>query len=111
WRQAGVRSFEDHRARTTRAGRGAARREVAAARAVQELDGGLDALAAGTLTPVHAERLGAIAGRLPAQQKAALLSGESAERVKRLAERLDATRFAAKVEDMAATLSARQVEE
>jgi len=110
WRQAGVRSFADLRARTTRAGRGAARREVEAARAVQELEGGLDALASGAMTTVHAERLGAIAGRLPEEQQEALLTGEGARAVKRLAERYDATRFARKVEDLAASLSARELE-
>src|SRR5690606_40974926 len=111
WRQAGVRSFADLRARATRTGRGAARREVEAARAVQELEGGLDALASGAMTTVHAERLGAIARRLPEPHKATLLTGEGAERVKRLAERLDANRFARKVEDLAASLSARELEE
>jgi len=111
WRQAGVRTFEDFRASATRAGRGAARREVNAARAVHELDGGLDALASGALTPVHAERLGAITGRLPEAHKQALLSGEGAARVKRLAQRFDAGRFASKVEDLAAELSTQRVEE
>jgi len=111
WRQAGVRSFEDFRARETRAGRAAARREVEAARTLRELDGGLDALAAGTLTPVHAERLGSIASKLAEPQKAALLTGPGAEQVKKLAERLDAPRFAARIEDLAASLSPLALED
>ncbi len=111
WRQAGMRSFEDFRAKTTRAGKGVTRRQVAAARAVGELDGGLDALTSGTLTPVHAERLGTIADKLTPPQKTALLTGEHAQKIKGLAGRLDATKFATKVEDMAAALSAEQVED
>ena len=111
WRAPGVRNFEDFRAKTTRVGKGAARREVAAARTVRELDGGLEALAAGALTPVHAERLGTIAGKLPAAHKAALLTGEGAAKIKDLAGRLDAAKFAGKVEDLAAALSAQDVED
>jgi len=111
WRQAGTRSFEDFRARTTRVGKGVARREVAAARTVGELDGGLEALTAGTMTPVHAERLGTIAGKLPDAHNRQLLTGPRAQKIKDLAERLDAPKFAAKVEDMAAALSAQQVED
>ena len=111
WRGAGVRSFEDFRARKTRTGRGPARREVTAARTLQELDGGLEAMESGVLTPVHAERLGSLTGKLPEEHKHALLTGPGAQRVKRLAERLDPAQFAKKVEDMAAELSAKQVED
>src|SRR5690554_5893983 len=111
WRTTGVRHFEDFRATATRAGKGVARREVEAARTVRELDGGLDALTDGTLTPAHVDRLGAVAGRLPAGQKAALLAGEGADKIKELARRHDATKFATKVEDLAAAMSARDVED
>src|SRR5690606_3035422 len=109
WRSTGVRRFEDFRATSTRSGKGAARREVSGARAVAELDGGLDALTDGTFTPAHAERLGSIADKLPPHHKAELLSGERAMRIKELARKHDATRFGGKVEDLAAALSAREV--
>ena len=111
WRATGVRRFEDFRATTTRAGKGVARREVEAARTVRELDGGLDALTDGTLTPAHVDLLGAVAGRLPAHQKAALLAGEGATKIKELARRHDATKFASKLEDLAAAMSARDMED
>src|SRR5690606_20313245 len=63
-----------------------------------------------TLTPAHAERLGSITDKLPPHQKAELLSGEGATRIKELARQHDATRFGGKVEDLAAALSARDVE-
>lgn len=111
WRSSGARRFEDFRASRTRAGKGAARREISGARAVAELDGGLDALSDGTLTPAHAERLGSIADKLAAEDKSALLAGAGAVKIKELARKHDATRFGGKVEDLAAALSARRVEE
>ncbi len=111
WRGPGMKSFEDFRARTTRTGRGPARREVNTARTLQELEGGLEALESGAFTPVHAERLGSITDDLPEEHKQALLTGQGAQRVKKLAERLDPTRFAKRVQDMVAALSAAQVED
>ncbi len=111
WRASGARRFEDYRATQTRAGKATTHREINASRAVQELDGGLDALTDGILTPAHADRLGTIADKLPDEHKNALLTGEGAEKIKDLARRHDATRFAGKVEDLAAAMSAKGVED
>ncbi len=111
WRTPGVRDFADYRAKTTRAGKGAARREVDAGRTVHALDGGLDALADGTLTPAHVDKLATIAGKLPEDRKDALLTGAGAQKIKDLAHKHDAGRFAGKVEDLAAAMSAQDVQD
>jgi len=111
WRSPGIGSFEQFRARSTRTGTGATRKELNAARTVTRLDGGLEALTAGTLTPVHAERLATITDKLPEPLQTTLLTGRHARKVTDLAGRLDAARFATQVENMAAALSAAQVED
>ncbi|NLF04830.1 MAG: DUF222 domain-containing protein, partial [Actinomycetales bacterium] len=111
WKAPGVGSFEQFRAKTTRTGTGATRKELGAARAVTQLDGGLDALSAGAMTSVHAERLATITDKLPEPLKHTLLTGANARKITDLASRLDAARFATQVENMAAALSARHVED
>lgn len=111
WRATGARRYEDFLARESRSGRGTARREAQAARTVEELEGGHEALVDGTLTPSHVDRLGTVLGKLPEEKRELLLSGEGAERVKKLARRHDATSFGPRLESLAASLSPREAEE
>jgi len=63
------------------------------------------------MTSVHAERLATITDKLPEPLKNTLLTGANARKITDLASRLDAARFATQVENMAAALSAKHVED
>lgn len=102
WRRPGMRSFEAYRARKNREDMGAARREAATARTLTELEGGLDALARGEITPSHAQRLRAVADKVDPQVRTELLTGEGAAQVRDLAKEHDPKLFERKVEELAA---------
>ena len=102
WRRPGVRSFEAYRAAKNREDVGAARREAATARTLTELDGGVEALARGEITPSHAERLRAVADKVDPQVRTELLTGHGAAMVRDLARQHEPKVFARKVEQLAA---------
>ncbi|MDQ2623992.1 MAG: 13E12 repeat family protein [Actinomycetota bacterium] len=102
WRRPGVRSFEAHRAAEGREDVGAARREALTARTLAELEGGLDALARGEMTPSHAQRLGTTMETVDPVVRTELLNGEGAAMVRKLAKEHEPRVFGRKIEELAA---------
>lgn len=102
WRRPGMRSFEAHRAAQDREDISVARREINTARTLEELEGGLEALARGEITPSHAQHLRPIADKVTPEQRSQLMSGEGAAMVRTLAREHDPKLFARKVEEFAA---------
>ena len=111
WRRPGMRSFEAHRAAQEREDLSTARREITTARTLEELEGGLDALALGQITPSHAQRLRAIADKSTPEQRSFLLTGEGAARVRDLAREHDPGQFARKVEELATSRHPAEVQD
>ena len=111
WRRPGVRSFEAFRASKNREDLSSARREAEAARTLTALDGGVDALARGEITPSHAQRLRAVADKVDPAARAELLTGEGAAMVRDLAKEHDPKRFARKVEELAARRHPAEVQD
>lgn len=111
WRAPGVRSFDDARSRSTRAGKSATKGEVQDAHTVTTLDGGTEALAAGELTEAHVRRLRTAADKLPEHRRTLLLTGRGAAQLLDLARDHDAPTFARKVDDLIAARSAKDTQD
>lgn len=111
WRRPGVRSFEAHLAAQDREDLTASRREISTARTLEELDGGLEALARGEITASHVQHLRAVADKTPPEQRAELMSGECAAKVRELAREHDPKLFARKVEELAASRHPAEVQD
>ncbi len=111
WRRPGMRSFEAYRAKKNREDMGTARREASTARTLTELEGGLDALARGEITPSHAQRLRAVADKVDPVVRTELLTGEGAAKIRDLAREHDPKLFERKVEELAATRSPATVQD
>lgn len=110
WRAPGVRSFEDAYGKDTRAGYGSARAETGDAHVLTSLEGGPEALARGELTQEHVRRLRPRVDKLPASDRAELLTGAGAEHLLKLARENDAPTFARKVENVIAASSAAKAQ-
>ena len=111
WRRPGVRSFEAFRASKNREGLGPARRETEAARTLTELEGGLEALARGEITPSHALQLGSVTDSADPAARAELLTGAAATEVRELAKQHDPKLFRRKVEELAARRHPAEVQD
>ena len=98
-----MRSFEAYRAKKNREDLGVARRETSTARTLTELDGGLDALARGEITPSHAQRFHSVIDKVDPAVRAGLLTGDGAAKVRDLAKEHDPKGFERQVEHLAAT--------
>ena len=103
WRRPGVRSFEAHRAAAGREDLGAAKREAATARTLTELEGGVEAVTSGEMTPSHVQHLGRVADKVDPQVRDQLLTGPGAAVVLDLAREHEPKVFGRKVEELAAT--------
>lgn len=111
WRRPGMRSFEAHRAAEDREDIAASRREINTARTLEELEGGLEALARGEITSSHAQRLRPIADKVTPEQRSDLMSGEGAALVRDLAREHDPNEFARKVEELVARRHPAEVQD
>ena len=111
WRSSGARSFEASRATSTRAGMGAAFREVRQAETLTSMPQLAEAVEAGQVPLAHVDALARTAATASPALATVLASPENETEVVRLAQQLDAPEFARAVTRLAATQDPAAVED